>query len=121
MVLKIVNFFLPRFVCVVFVDQASTLSSTDDLDAPSSSSGSFSDSQGQDQGVTSLVNYVKQFDQETVKEMARVVSKEGSDLIERQSHALFGDINSLQTELQVRAHIFGVFTASTSTLDTHLF
>lgn len=49
-----------------------------------------------------LRKYVESFDQNTLREMASIVSVEGAALVERQTHALFGDIKQLQIEMQVR-------------------
>ncbi len=45
--------------------------------------------------------YVEAFDQETMLEMTRVVSAEGAALVEAQTSALFGDLKSLQRQMQV--------------------
>jgi gas vesicle protein len=47
-----------------------------------------------------LRQYVESFDQETMMATARLVTTEGSTLVERQTKALFGDIKALQSQMQ---------------------
>lgn len=81
------------------------MDSAEDVDSPSTSSGpSPGKKRSSGTGSTAkpaLVKYMEQFDHGTLLEMTRIVSKEGSELIERQISALFGDINELQTQMQV--------------------
>jgi hypothetical protein len=91
----------------------------DDLpedDRVSSSSGASSSSQsattgfwdGRGAGAASssgrkrsaLREYVESFDQATMVETARIVSLEGAALVERQTHALFGDLRLLTLQMQ---------------------
>ena len=44
--------------------------------------------------------YVETFDQQTMLEMAQVVSAEGAALVEAQTSALFGDLKQLQRQMQ---------------------
>lgn len=90
-------------------NEAASAASVDDLDTPSPSSSSSSSSSSSDasasgatsgQSKSALRKYVESFDEDTMKEMARMVSKEGSDLVERQTIGLFGDIKKLQQEMQ---------------------
>ncbi|GMH35743.1 hypothetical protein BSKO_03611 [Bryopsis sp. KO-2023] len=85
-------------------NEAASAASSDDLDSPSTSSSSSGAGSGSSAGIgqkkSPLRKYVESFDEETMKEMARMVSKEGSDLVERQTVGLFGDIKTLQQEMQ---------------------
>lgn len=47
-----------------------------------------------------LKEYVETFDQETMMATARLVTREGAALVERQTEALFGDAKKLQEEMQ---------------------
>ncbi|KAH7616359.1 hypothetical protein Ndes2526B_g08489 [Nannochloris sp. 'desiccata'] len=47
-----------------------------------------------------LRQYVESFDQETMMATARLVTTEGSTLVERQTKALFGDVKALQSQMQ---------------------
>jgi hypothetical protein len=47
-----------------------------------------------------LREYVESFDQETMMATARLVTTEGSTLVERQTKALFGDVKALQSQMQ---------------------
>lgn len=49
---------------------------------------------------SALRQYVETFDQTVLQEMARLVTVEGSALVERQTKALFGDVKQLQQEMQ---------------------
>jgi hypothetical protein len=51
------------------------------------------------QRTTSLRNYVRSFDAETLAATARIVSLEGVALVERQTTALFGSIDALSEEM----------------------
>lgn len=48
-----------------------------------------------------LRQYVDTFGQDTIQEMARVVSQEAATIIEMQSVALFGDYRLLQEQMEV--------------------
>ena len=50
----------------------------------------------------SLKQYVEQFDAETLSKIARIVSVEGVTLVERHTGALFGSIEELNREFQVK-------------------
>ena len=68
-----------------------------------------------------LRQYVDSFGQETVQEMARIVSQEAATLIEMQTGALFGNYRALQEQMEVclcfgnSAVIAGLKTASDTT------
>ena len=47
-----------------------------------------------------LRKYVESFDQEAMMATARLVTREGAALVERQTEALFGDAKKLQAEMQ---------------------
>lgn len=47
-----------------------------------------------------LRQYVESFDQETMIATARLVTTEGAALVERQTKALFGDVKTLQSQMQ---------------------
>ena len=47
-----------------------------------------------------LRQYVESFDQETMLATARLVTVEGAALVERQTKALFGDVKTLQSQMQ---------------------
>lgn len=47
-----------------------------------------------------LRQYVESFDQETMIATARLVTVEGAALVERQTKALFGDVKTLQSQMQ---------------------
>ncbi|KAL4420096.1 hypothetical protein ABPG77_000577 [Micractinium sp. CCAP 211/92] len=49
---------------------------------------------------SALRRYVESFDQETMLQMARLVTVESAQLTERQTQALFGDIKALQRDMQ---------------------
>ena len=48
-----------------------------------------------------LRRYIENFDRDTLNSMARLVSTEGASLIERQTAALFGDLQKLHQQMQV--------------------
>ncbi len=86
---------------------------TSDTDSPSSSNAAGSSGgvrssdapQAEEGGLVRkgkgrLRRYVESFDQSTMIEMARMVTSEGAALVERQCHALFGDLKALQAEMQ---------------------
>lgn len=51
-----------------------------------------------------LRKYIETFDQDTMRDTARMMSKEGMSLLDRQSTALWGEAKKLQEEMQkVRA------------------
>ena len=66
-------------------------------EAPSSSSSSSSSGEPQ---KGALRKYVESFDQEAMMATARLVTREGAALVERQTEALFGDAKQLQAEMQ---------------------
>jgi hypothetical protein len=66
----------------------------------SSSSSSSSSSSLIQKPKSALRQYVETFDQTVLQEMARLVTVEGSALVERQTKALFGDVKQLQQEMQ---------------------
>ena len=47
-----------------------------------------------------LRKYIETFDQETMRDTARMMSKEGMSLLDRQSTALWGEAKKLQEEMQ---------------------
>jgi len=87
-----------------------------DLDTVSSSSSRSSSSSGGETSISgrsaseegrslkrqksALRSYVESFDQATMVDTARVVSTEGGALVERQTTALFGDIQLLTKQMQ---------------------
>lgn len=77
-----------------------------DPDQPSTSGGSGgAAAAGSGSGLvrrpkSALRRYVESFDQETMLQMARLVTVESAQLTERQTQALFGDIKALQRDMQ---------------------
>lgn len=67
--------------------------------APSQGPTSGSSRQVKSQGA--LRRYIDSFDQQTMLQMARLVSAEGAQLVERQTCALFGNLKQLQRQMQV--------------------
>lgn len=49
-----------------------------------------------------LKKYIEGFDQQTLVQMAQMVTLEGGALVELQTEALFGDLPALQKQMQVR-------------------
>lgn len=88
------------------VDDPDVVSGSDESPSSSSPDETPGESESQQQAPSSqpspLRQYVESFDQETMIEMAKIVSLEGAALVERQTTALFGDLKSLQQEMQVR-------------------
>jgi hypothetical protein len=62
--------------------------------------GSSSSSSSGGRKRSALREYVESFDQATMVETARIVSLEGAALVERQTHALFGDLRLLTLQMQ---------------------
>lgn len=52
------------------------------------------------EGKPLLREYIDSFDRETMIATARIMSKEGANLLDRQNRALWGDVNQLQQEMQ---------------------
>jgi len=77
-------------------DNNGTASSSSSSSPPSSSSSSSLTQKPK----SALRQYVETFDQTVLQEMARLVTVEGSALIERQTKALFGNVKQLQQEMQ---------------------
>lgn len=83
------------------VSSVSKSSTDDSAKASPSFSSDDQPSQGAESGKKSaLRQYVESFDQETMVEMAKMISVEGAALVERQITGLFGDLKLLQQELQ---------------------
>jgi hypothetical protein len=76
---------------------ASAEESPVDPDGPQDTSQTPKDSKSE-KGV--LRKYVESFDQEAMMATARLVTREGAALVERQTEALFGDAKKLQAEMQ---------------------
>jgi len=81
--------------------------STTDEDEGASSSGQEQQQSGEREPVFrdaerkgSLKEYVEAFDQATLVETARILSIEAAALVERQTHALFGDVQELKKQMQ---------------------
>lgn len=78
--------------------------SAEDLDSASSSAASEASTSGQGAGggerKSSLRQYIEGFDRETMMETATIMSKEGVSLLDRQSKALWGDVQELQKQMQ---------------------
>ena len=64
-------------------------------------SGDSSPTQPQPPKQGALRRYIENFDRDTLNSMARLVSTEGASLIERQTAALFGDLQKLHQQMQV--------------------
>lgn len=47
-----------------------------------------------------LRKYIKSFDEQTMRETATLLSKESASLLDRQTKALWGDVQQLQEEMQ---------------------
>lgn len=76
---------------------ASAEDSQSDPDTPQEASSSSSPG---DSEKGALKKYVESFDQEAMMATARLVTREGAALVERQTEALFGDAKKLQAEMQ---------------------
>lgn len=72
---------------------------SDDPDAAQPPHSSSSDA-AQQSKKGALRRYVESFDQEAMLATARLVTREGAALVERQTEALFGDAMQLQAEMQ---------------------
>ena len=70
-------------------------------DGASSSQQASSGNPGQVKSKGALRRYIDSFDQQTMLQMARLVSAEGAQLVERQTCALFGNLKLLQRQMQV--------------------
>jgi hypothetical protein len=70
----------------------------DSVQEDTSSSSTSSSSGETEKGA--LRKYVESFDQEAMMATARLVTREGAALVERQTEALFGDAKKLQAEMQ---------------------
>ena len=71
-------------------------------DSGSSGKGAFSNNDGSDDSEddSALRRYIETFDESTLNATARMVSREGMVLAERQTGALFGNISDLANEMQ---------------------
>jgi hypothetical protein len=77
--------------------------SSDASDEPSTSGTSSDSKAGQEKGKKvkpELRKYIESFDQETMRETAKILSREGASLLDRQTRALWGDVKELQAEMQ---------------------
>ena len=82
-------------------DESTTTTSSSSASASSSSSATSNNTNNvvkRERGA--LRRYVESFDQETMMATTRLVTAEGSALVERQTKALFGDVKALQTQMQ---------------------
>ena len=51
-------------------------------------------------GKPALRKYIETFDQQTMRDTATIMSREGASLLDRQTKALWGDVQELQKEMQ---------------------
>lgn len=81
------------------LDDASASSSSQTAVPPTDGNSGFNAIAQKKRGGA-IRDYIESFDQELLVETARLVTREGQGLVERQSSALFGDIQALQAEMQ---------------------
>jgi hypothetical protein len=83
------------------LDSASPLPELDASEATAQSPASSSSSESnKNESKPPLRKYIESFDQKTMRDTATLMSKESASLLDRQTKALWGDVQLLQAEMQ---------------------